>query len=132
MQDVALDWQKPDLRTPARGDRFGLKVPFGQVAPRADWLRMFTEALKSQAREVRGAWGKITVTSQGVQVDALGEGSQLALREYLDSVIARTNEAYARGEEKLRERVQVEDDERDRRRKIAEKMAEDLRRGNAA
>jgi hypothetical protein len=91
-----LHWSTATLKD---GD---LTVEFaGQGEPTPQWDESFEEALSWMMRETRGGvWGKVWRQPGRIRVDGLQDGSEDALKQFLNDAVRRANEGEER---KLRE-----------------------------
>lgn len=112
--DLQIDWERAELR-PVRQDGrgFRLQVPVvGSGEP--GWELAFTARGARQQHEIRGGvWEAPVCDGEKITVDGVREGSEAALRTYLEELVVVANEdvAQKKGEqerkyEALRQRVQ--------------------------
>jgi Fe2+ transport system protein B len=62
-----------------------------------DWNSSFEEILAMLMRETRGGtWGRITLIRDAIAVDNVEEGSEVSLKEFLESVVQQANSDVSR------------------------------------
>src|SRR5688500_1192472 len=83
MAHVALDWRLAEVRSGR------LMVPLGTL-PGSFWVRAFHHRLGSDG-DGGGAWGEVKLKDQTIVVEEVQEGSEPALRQLLDDIVAGSN-----------------------------------------
>ena len=83
MAHVALDWQGAEVSSSR------LTVPLATLAG-SFWVRAFHERLGSNG-DRGGTWGEVKLEGQAIVVEDVQEGSEPALRKFLDDIVAESN-----------------------------------------
>jgi hypothetical protein len=85
MAHVAIDWRIAEVRSGS------LRVPLSDK-PGSFWARAFQEQLASIGDAAGDAlWGEVKLDSQTIVVEGVEGGSEPALRQFLDDVVAGSN-----------------------------------------
>src|SRR3954447_12121274 len=83
MAHVALDWRMAEVTSGT------LTVPLA-TPPGSFWVRAFHERLDSTDSS-GGGWGELKLEGQAIVVQEVQEGSEPALRQFLDDIVAGSN-----------------------------------------
>jgi len=83
MAHVALDWRMAEVRSGR------LVVPLATV-PGSFWVRAFHDRLDSNG-DSGSAWSEVKLEGQTIAVEEVQEGSEPALRKFLDDIVAGSN-----------------------------------------
>jgi hypothetical protein len=67
-----------------------LMVPLA-TSPGSFWVRAFHGRLGSNADGAAGSWGDVKLEGQAIVVEEVQEGSEPALRQFLDDIVAGSN-----------------------------------------
>jgi hypothetical protein len=85
MAHVALDWRI------AQVSEGKLTVPLAEL-PGSFWVRAFRARLDSNAETAgTGAWGDVELDGRTLVVERVAKGSEPALRQFLEDVVAESN-----------------------------------------
>ena len=82
MAHVALDWRMAEVSSGK------LTVPLATL-PGSFWARAFHERLGSN--DSGGSWGEVRLEGQTIVVEEVQEGSEPALRQFLDDIVGGSN-----------------------------------------
>ena len=83
MAHVAIDWRMAEVKSGR------LTVPLVTL-PGSFWVRAYDERLGSDGGG-GGAWGEVKLEGQAIMVEEVQEGSEPALRQFLDDIVAGSN-----------------------------------------
>src|SRR3954449_10413705 len=84
MAHVALDWRIAEVRAGR------LMVPLTGL-PGSFWVRAFNERLSNGGAIRDDNWGEVRLDSQAIVVEGVEEGSEPALRQFLQDVVVESN-----------------------------------------
>jgi hypothetical protein len=84
MAHVALDWRI------AQVSEGKLTVPLAEL-PGSFWVRAFRARLDSNETAGTGAWGDVELDGRTLVVERVAKGSEPALRQFLEDVVAESN-----------------------------------------
>ena len=125
-----IDWTTAVILPTVQG-RFGLTAALSE-SPSTSWDAIFNQRAHNQANEVRGgSWNMPTRDPQNdkIVVDGVADGSEGALRSYLDNLVAGVSEEEAQHRQRAEAAVTQLQNDREAHAQQAADMTERIRTG---
>jgi hypothetical protein len=130
MEPVAIDWTTAEVEP--SGGNFILTVKFSKPAS-PKWWQSFGQAIEILSKEITGAqWEVIRqlgTQPEGIEVSGVHEGSEDALRRFLDSAVRKGNEQAEHAAVELERQLKAREAHKAAGKETAEQLKEAFRAG---